>query len=291
MSLKFSVGDLTIHRVIEQETTFLPALDVLPGLTPELLAEHRSWMRETGALDAGDVLILCFQSYVVKTPHHAILVDSCIGNDKPRPLRPKWDMKTDDTYMRALAAAGLSVGDIDFVMCTHLHVDHVGWNTRLQNGRWVPTFPKARYVFADKELAHWTETESRDPSAAPWITDSVLPIIAAQRQEVVTSAHQFNDVVQLIPTPGHTIDHYSVRLGRPGADAVITGDMIHSPLQARYPELGMRADYDSPQAGVSRRKLFGDLCDTSTLVCTAHFPSPSSGRITRWGDGFGFASV
>jgi glyoxylase-like metal-dependent hydrolase (beta-lactamase superfamily II) len=119
----------------------------------------------------------------------------------------------------------------------------------------------------------------------------VLPIIAAQRQEVVTSAHQFNDVVQLTPTPGHTIDHYSVRLGRPGADAVITGDMIHSPLQARYPELGMRADYDSLQAGVSRRKLFGDLCDTSTLVCTAHFPSPSSGRITRWSDGFGFASV
>src|SRR5665213_4228108 len=155
MSLKFTVGDLTIHRVIEQETTFLPALDVLPGLTPELPAEDRSGMRETGALDAGDVLILCFQSYVVKTPHHAILVDSCIGNDKPRPLRPKWDMKTDNTYMRALAAAGLSVGDIDFVMCTHLHVDHVGWNTRLQNGRWVPTFPNAKYLFAKREYAHW----------------------------------------------------------------------------------------------------------------------------------------
>src|ERR1700691_2296695 len=129
MSLKFSVGDLTIHRIIEQETTFLPALEVLPGLTPELLSEHRPWRREAGALDASDVLILCFQSYIVKTPHHTILVDSCIGNDKPRPLRPKWNMKTDDTYMRALAAAGFSVGDIDFVMCTHLHVDHVGWNT------------------------------------------------------------------------------------------------------------------------------------------------------------------
>ena len=115
--------------------------------------------------------------------------------------------------------------------------------------------------------------------------------IAAQRQELVTSVHQFNDVVQVIPAPGHMIDHHSVRLGKPGADAVITGDMIHSPLQPRYPQLGMRAYYDSPQADVSRRELFGDLCDTSTLVCTAHFPSPSPGRITRWGDGLGFASV
>jgi glyoxylase-like metal-dependent hydrolase (beta-lactamase superfamily II) len=133
MSLKFTVGDLTIHRIIEQETTFLPALEMLPGLTPDLLAENRPWMREASAIDAQDVLILCFQSYIVKTPHHTILVDSCIGNDKPRPLRPEWNMKTDDTYMRALAAADFSVGDIDFVMCTHLHVDHVGWNTRLES--------------------------------------------------------------------------------------------------------------------------------------------------------------
>jgi Metallo-beta-lactamase superfamily len=135
MSLKFSVGDLTIHRIIEQETTFLPALEMLPGLTPELLAENRAWMQKAGALDAGDVLILCFQSYVVKTPHHTILIDSCIGNEKPRPQRPNWNMKTDETFLRGLAAAGFSVGDIDYVMCTHLHVDHVGWNTRLENGR------------------------------------------------------------------------------------------------------------------------------------------------------------
>ena len=116
MSLKLTVGDLTIHRIIEQETTFLPALEVLPGLTPDLLAENRPWMQKAGAIDASDVLILCFQSYIVKTPHHTILVDSCIGNDKPRPLRPKWNMKTDDTYMRALTASGFSVDDIDYVM-------------------------------------------------------------------------------------------------------------------------------------------------------------------------------
>jgi hypothetical protein len=179
MSLKLAVGDLTIHRIIEQETTFLPALELFPALTPELLAENRPWMREAGAIDAGDVLILCFQSYIVKTPHHTIMVDNCIGNDKPRPLRPKWNMKTDDTYMRALAAAGYSVGDIDFVMCTHLHVDHVGWNTRLENGRWVPTFPNARYVFGKTEFDYWTEQNAKT-EVAPF-GDSVLPIVDANK--------------------------------------------------------------------------------------------------------------
>src|SRR5437899_7927789 len=205
MSLKFTVGDLTIHRIIEQETTFLPALEMLPGLTPEVLAENRAWMQKAGALDDNDVLILCFQSYVVKTSHHTILIDSCIGNDKPRPLRPKWNMKTDDTYARALAAAGFSVGDIDYVMCTHLHVDHVGWNTRLENGRWVPTFPKARYVFGKTEFDYWIETHAK--TTVPPIADSVLPIVEAKRHEVVGDEAAIGDHVRLLPTPGHTPGH------------------------------------------------------------------------------------
>jgi hypothetical protein len=121
MSLKFTAGDLTIHRLIEEETTFLPVHDLFAGLTPDLLADNRQWLRDSGAIDATDTLILCFQSYVVRTPHHTILIDSCIRNDKPRPQRPKWNQKTDDIYMRALKAAGFAVEDIDFVMCTHLH--------------------------------------------------------------------------------------------------------------------------------------------------------------------------
>ena len=200
-------------------------------------------------------------------------------------------MMNSDRYENNLAANGFGVNDIDFVMCTHLHTDHVGWNTRLENGRWVPTFPKARYVFADRELAYWTGRQKDDPATCPWITDSVLPIVAANRVDIVKSAHAFNDLVTLIPTPGHTIDHYSVQVGKPGADAVITGDMIHSPLQARYPELGMMADYDSAQAGVSRRQLFGRFCETSTLMCTAHFPSPSTARVVRWQDAFDFVDA
>jgi glyoxylase-like metal-dependent hydrolase (beta-lactamase superfamily II) len=288
----FQVGDIKIHRIVEQEAPFFDPLTFFPALTKEVLEENRGWMTDGGYLDKQNgELVLCIQSYLVQTKHHNILIDSCVGNHKPRPSRPFWDMMNTDRFEKSLAATGVAVDQIDYVMCTHLHVDHVGWNTKLENGRWVPTFPNAKYVFSDKELAYWTETEKMDSAAAPWITDSVLPIVAAQREEIVKSDHTFTDMVKLLPTPGHTIDHYSVQVGESGADAVITGDMIHSPLQARYPELGMRVDYSSPQAGESRRHLFGCLCDTSTLVCTAHFPSPSSGRITRWGDGFRFVPV
>jgi glyoxylase-like metal-dependent hydrolase (beta-lactamase superfamily II) len=285
MSLKFTAGDLTIHRVIEQEMKFLPAHEMLPGLTPELLAENRAWMKKAKALDDTDTLILCFQSYIVKTPHHTILIDSCIGNDKPRPGRPNWDKKRDDTYMRALAAAGFSVGDIDFVMCTHLHVDHVGWNTRLENGRWVPTFPKARYVFGKTEYDFWTEQNAK-AEVAPF-TDSVLPVVEAKKAELVTNDYAIGDHVHLLPTPGHTPGHVAFTFGRGGKDdAVFAGDLMHSPLQTLYPELSPKFDVDGALAAKTRRSFLERYCDTDTICCTAHFPSPSSGKIKRKGNGF-----
>ena len=284
MSLKFSAGDLTIHRIIEQETTFLPALELLPGLKPDVLAEHRAWLRQANALDDNDDMILCFQSYVVRTPHHTILIDSCIGNDKPRPQRAKWDMKTDDGYMRALAAADVSVNDIDFVMCTHLHADHVGWNTRLQDGRWVPTFPKARYVFAKTEFDYWAERNAKAP-VAPFV-DSVLPIVEARRDEVVSDDYQIGDHVRILPTPGHTPGHVAFTFGRGKDDAVFSGDLMHSPIQTLYPELSAKFDIDQAQAAATRRGFLERYCDTDTLCCTAHFPSPSVGKIKRNGRGF-----
>jgi glyoxylase-like metal-dependent hydrolase (beta-lactamase superfamily II) len=275
MTRQFGLGDITVHRVVE----------FFPTLTPELLAANRDWLTPT-YVDADGKVVLCVQSYVVRTPHHNILIDTCVGNHKPRPDRPAWHMRSSGQYETNLAATGLGVGDIDYVMCTHLHVDHTGWNTRLENGRWVPTFPKAKYLFADRELAFWTEREKADPSGQPWIADSVLPIVAANRAETIRSDHVLNDLVRLIPTPGHTIDHFAVHVGKPGLDALIAGDLLHSPIQARYPEIGMRADYDSAEAGRSRRKVFERFCDSSTLLCTVHFPEPSTGRITRWDDGF-----
>jgi glyoxylase-like metal-dependent hydrolase (beta-lactamase superfamily II) len=242
----FKVGDLTIHRIVEMECGFSPAMEFLPTLRPEVLAENRHWLAPA-ALDAQDRLVLCFQSYIVQTPRHTILVDSCIGNDKDRPARPLWHQKKDDAWMRGLAALGMTVNDIDIVLCTHLHVDHIGWNTRLENGRWVPTFPKARYLFSKTELDFWLA--ENDKTGLPQIADSVIPIVEAK-------------------------------------EAVITGDLIHTPLQARYPDLSMRVDYDPAQGIATRRKFLETYCDTSTLCCFAHFPSPSRGHVKRWGDGF-----
>jgi glyoxylase-like metal-dependent hydrolase (beta-lactamase superfamily II) len=292
MNIPFEVGDLIVHRIVETEgpvngPAFEP-LNFFPALTRERLDENRSWMEPRFLDPTTGRLILCIQSYIVRTPHQTLLIDSCVGNHKERPNYPFWSQMTSNRYEQNLAAAGYSTSDIDIVMCTHLHVDHVGWNTRLENGRWVPTFPKAKYVFSDKELAFWTEKEKSAPGPQPWITDSVLPIISAGRQEIVRSDYILSDVVRLIPTPGHTIDHFSVRIGRKGADAVLAGDMIHSPIQARYPDLAMRVDYNPTKGSESRRKLFSELCDTSTLLCPAHFPGPSIGRLTRWGDGFRF---
>jgi glyoxylase-like metal-dependent hydrolase (beta-lactamase superfamily II) len=286
--MPLTLGEVTIGSVVEIDRSSFPTPAMLPESTAEGVARHFGWLKphffdeRTG--DIGSRI----QTFVVRTPEHVVLIDTCVGNDKPRPARAFWNMMKSDRFERGLAAAGFGVGDIDFVMCTHLHVDHVGWNTRLENGRWVPTFPKARYVFADRELEYWTKRQKDDASTCPWVTDSVLPIVAANRVDIVKSQFAFNDLVNLIPTPGHTIDHYSVHVGKAGADAVVTGDMIHSPLQARYPEIGMMADYDSAQAGRSRRELFGRFCDTSTLMCTAHFPSPSTARIKRWRDAFDF---
>jgi len=283
MSMTFKAGDATIHRIIEMECGFTPALEFLPPLTPERLAENRSWLKPA-ALDDEDKLVLCFQSYIVRTPRHVVLVDSCIGNDKERTARPLWHQKKDEAWMRGLAALGLTVNDIDLVMCTHLHVDHVGWNTKLENGRWVPTFPKARYLFSKKELDFWTAENARTP--IPCIEDSVLPIVDAKRAELITSDYALDEHLHLLPTPGHTIDHFAVALGKAGKDAVITGDLIHSPLQGRYTDLAMRVDYDPKQSSATRRKFLETYCDTNTLCCFAHFPSPSRGHIKRWGEGF-----
>ena len=275
------VGTITVERIIEQEGAFMPALDLLPSLTPELLAENRAWM-QPAALDAEDKLRICVQSFVVRTPHHTVLVDSCIGNGKDRPARPAWHQKTDDRWMGGLAALGLSVHDIDYVMCTHLHVDHVGWNTTLQDGRWVPTFPKARYLFAQTEYDYWQAEHAKTPN--PVFADSVLPVVEAGRAELVGSDHGVGDHLRFLPTPGHTPGHVSVLLD--GTAGVISGDLIHSPLQARYPEMSIRFDTDMAASAVTRRAFLERFAETPAICCMTHFPSPSIGRMKRWGEGF-----
>ena len=282
MTTTFQIGDMTIHRIVEAEMPMGPALQMLPGLTDEMLAENRSWMQPK-ALTENDFLIFCFQSWVVRTPHHTIMIDSCIGNHKNVP-RPAWNQKNDEVYMNNLAAHGLRVEDIDYVMCTHLHVDHVGWNTRLENGGWVPTFPNARYVFNQGEYDFWSAKNAVEP-VGPMV-ESVLPIVAAGRADLVGNDFGIGDHVRLMPTPGHTPGHVAVQFGRGRDEAVMTGDIFHSPLQARYTNLSPAFDVDPVKSAVTRRAFLERYCDTETLCCTVHFPSPSALRVKRWGDGF-----
>jgi len=281
MTLDFAAADMTVHRIIDLEAPFLPALEMLPELTPQLLDENRAWMQDS--LDAHDAFKLCYQAYLVRTPHHTILVDSCLGNDKQRP-RPEWHMKRNDSFMRGLARIGVRVEDIDYVMCTHLHGDHVGWNTRLDNGEWVPTFPKARYVFSQREVESVKALDAQAPNAA--YQDSVLPIIRKGRADLVDDEFALGDHVRLLPTPGHTEGHVALCFGKARDELVVTGDLIHVPLQMRYPELNFVRDRIPELARKTRRDFLERYCDTPTLCCAAHFPSPSAGRVRRWGNGY-----
>ena len=215
MTTQIKLGNLTIHRVLESQAPMFPVAEFFPTLAKEVLEENRSWLEPTyfdpppARSCSPSRASSCKRRTTTSwsTPASAITSRGRCG---------RWDMLESDRWEKGLAATGLGVDDIDFVMCTHLHVDHVGWNTRLENGRWVPTFPKARYLFADRELAFWTQKDKDDAASWPWIGDSVLPIVEAKRADIVKSDHALNDPVQLIPTPGHTIDHFSVQVGKAG---------------------------------------------------------------------------
>ena len=281
------IGEIVVARALEMVMPF-GRRTFFPQVTDEQWAPHLPWLAPNAYDPASDSLLFPMQSYVVRTSHHTILIDTCVGNHKERPTRPQWHQKTDETYLRALAAQGLSPADIDFVFCTHLHSDHVGWNTRLEDGRWVPTFPNARYVFSKKELETWRDVGHPKFSRVT-LEDSVLPIVEAGRAQLVSNDYALDDEVRLEATPGHTPDHVAVALTSKGQSAVMCGDMMHSPVQCRHPDWMPWPDWDPEIAARTRRSFLERYCDTSTLICTAHFPLPSAGRIVRSGAAFDFA--
>ncbi|MEK6245771.1 MAG: MBL fold metallo-hydrolase [Pseudomonadota bacterium] len=280
------IGEIEIHRVLEMVMPF-DRRAFFPNTSDEAWAPHRSWL-EPDALDPkSDALLFPMQSYVVRTAHHTVLIDSCVGNDKHRPNRAPWHRKTDDTYLRGLESLGIGPADIDYVFCTHLHADHVGWNTRLESGRWVPTFPNARYIFSKKELESWRDVGHKNFARTP-LEDSVLPIIAAGRADLVANDFALDDQIRLESTPGHTPDHVAIAIESAGESAVMCGDLMHSPVQCLHPEWAPWPDWDAELASRTRRAFLERYCDTPTLVCTAHFPLPSAGRVVRAGNAFRF---
>ena len=275
--LVWQIGAVRVTQVVELTTASLGRF-VLPQATPELL-QQESWLRPF--LDAEGKIVLSMHSLIVESQGQRLLVDTCIGNDKQRNY-PRWNgMQTD--FLSRLTEAGYAPESIDTVMCTHMHVDHVGWNTRLVDDKWIPTFANARYLFAEQEWEYWRDEPQE---FGPVIEDSVQPIFDSGLADLVAQTHQVTDEVCLEPTPGHTPGHVSVHIASQGEEAVITGDMIHHPCQISHPDWSSAVDWDPDTSAATRDAFFDRYADRPVLVIGTHFAAPTAGHIVRDGKAF-----
>jgi len=278
--LKWRIGDVTITRIVEMEmsggTRFLlpqatyEAIQAIPWLTPHFA-------------EPGGKLKMSIHALVVEAPGRRIIVDTCIGNDKQREMAPWSNLQT--SFLTDLEAAGFARDSIDTVLCTHLHVDHVGWNTMLVDGKWIPTFPKARYLIGRAEYDYWRdEEEGVEDVSTSYFHDSVKPIWDAGLVDLVETDYQVCPEVSLEPTLGHTPGHVSIRVRSKGEDALITGDFTHHPCQMAHPEWAAEVDYDKAASTATRKRVYGELAGAKTLVIGTHFAAPCAGHVVRDGE-------
>ena len=281
---QLTIGDVTITSIVERDgpwrtpETMFPAYGTLGAARFLGDIEPETFDVATGKM------VITYQTFVVRSKHFVILVDTCTGEDKGYPAPMDFPKQP---WLDGLARAGLGFDDIDYVFCTHLHIDHCGWNTRLVNGRWVPTFPKAKYVFHKKEYDFWEAATARgeQPPGNVW-TMNCLPIFEAGQALLVDDDFALDDTVTLTPTPGHSPCHCCVNIFSKGQRAVVTGDMMHHALQCREPALSTVFDWDAEMAAKSRRDFLASVADTDTLLLPIHFPGPTAGRVTADGDRF-----
>ena len=277
---QWQIGKVKITRVIEMEiaggTRF-----ILPQATREEVKKI-DWLAPHFADIEGN-LIMSIHALVIETPTQKIIVDTCIGNDKERSI-PNWS-NLQLQFLVDLAAAGYDRHDIDTVMCTHLHVDHVGWNTMKVDDQWVPTFPNARYLMAEQEFTYWDRTDA-DELNDGIMDDSVRPVFDAGLADLVALDHRICDEVYLEPTLGHTPGHVSVHIESEGAEALITGDCIHHPCQIERLDWASSADYDQTASTRTRHNLMAKYADTDTLIIGTHFATPTAGHLKSRDEGY-----
>ena len=278
---RWNIGAAMITRIVEIEGPS-PGTFLFAEATPERLLQH-AWLKPSFLTDDGRT-IGSIHAFVVESEGRTIVVDTCVGNDKQRALK-NWHMRQ-GRFLADFAEAGFLRDNVDTVLCTHLHVDHVGWNTMRVEDRWVPTFPNARYLFSRKEWQHWSaapEGSDRDVQ-----DDSVRPVFEAGLADLVDMDYRVTDEVRLVPTPGHTPGHVSVRILSRGEEAVITGDLMHHPVQCAEPAWASRFDVDSAAAKRTRLQFLEAHADRPVLVLGTHFATPTAGRIVRDGAVFRF---
>jgi glyoxylase-like metal-dependent hydrolase (beta-lactamase superfamily II) len=282
------LGEVSLTRVIEIGRSTFPTTSMLPESTAEGVARHHAWLKPHFWDDSTNDMGSRIGSWIVRTPEHLVVIDTGVGNDKNRESNPLWHRRT-GTFLDDLAAAGVTPERVDYVVITHMHVDHVGWNTRLVDGRWVPTFPNARYVFPGEEWSFWKHEAERGGDEYGCIDDSVLPIVAAGQAELVDDRHRIDRWLGFEPSVGHTPGHVSVRLTTSAGEAVFSGDLMHRVVQVAEPQWSSRFCYDGKQAATTRREFVERHADTGVLILAAHFPLP--GVIVREREGLRFRPV
>ena len=283
--LSWTVGEVEIFQIIEIQAGEL-IQSTLKSATPENIQKIQ-WLYPHFADEKGNLKALV-QSLLVKSEGKYILIDTCNGNGKTRPTIPEWgNLNTD--YLKKLNDLGVSELEIDFVICTHLHFDHVGWNTRLENFTWVPTFPNARCLFSKKEYDYWIEKPEKEIDDDKFAFDySVAPIVKARLAKLVDNNYKIDKNLRLISTPGHTPDHVSIMIESEGKRAIISGDFLHHPCQIANPNWTMDADTLPDIALQTREKLLNHVANSSILLIGSHFSNPVAGLIKKAKDGFIF---
>jgi glyoxylase-like metal-dependent hydrolase (beta-lactamase superfamily II) len=287
---QLKLGDYHVGRIPEIEFPAFPAREFLPASTDEMVAEAQRLL--PGRITPDGKIVMSFHSFLLKTGRYTIMVDTCCGNDKPRPGREHFNVGKQD-YLAQLTALGVKPEEVTHVMCTHLHWDHVGWNTRLVNGQWVPTFPNAKYIMAKREYDYWdgvyrTEKDRRDNMHVLGFEDSVLPIMRADKAVLVADDFELDKGLSIEPCHGHSPGHFVINVVSGGTKGVFIGDIIHHPMQLLFPDLSCRADYDMDASRISRKALIEKHAGTGTLILPQHFATPSCGTIKRQGNAFNF---
>lgn len=285
----WKIGSTTVTRIEEQLGPSGSLVEsFLTGVVRERFNRHLSWMVPVHFDPALDRLITSIHSWLIRTDRHTILLDCCAGNHKERPSQPRFH-RQDIPFLERLQAAGARPEDIDIVLCTHLHADHVGWNTRLENGRWVPTFPNARYLFSRIEHDYWGPGAGRraqEFDLAAIYNDSILPVIEAKQAVLLDGAHAIDDRLMIEPSPGHTPGHVVLKLDDGGNRALFCGDTLHHPVQVYEPTWNSCFCEDPVLAQVTRRKMLEHCCENDALLFPTHFAAPHVTAIKREGDGF-----
>ena len=281
--MQWKVGKVKITKVVELETVGSTRF-ILPLASNEEI-QKLPWLIPHFATDEGR-LKMSIHSLVLETPKHRIVVDTGLGNDKQGRNVPTWNNRN-EPFLEKLTAAGFAPDSIDTVLCTHLHVDHVGWNTKLVGGKWVPTFARARYVFGRSEYEHWRDHSVEEAHVAVF-NDSVKPIMDAGKAELIASDAKLTDEITMIPTPGHSPGHMSIHIKSDGEEGLLTGDVAHHPCQMAHLGWSSTADSDPKQSVVARRELFSRFADRPVLVIGGHY---NAGRIKRDGDAFKFIAL